>query len=187
MSPIRILISPATDQSSIVQLEIGEILRIGRSQMEPAPGEKIARLTFPEVSGKHAEIHCRQNGVVLIDLNSTNGTRINREYCSPGVEYVLHHLDEIQIAGYPLRIDAPELQRGEVVDLANNTETNQFQRQLGLKAMPVIELADFDENYVTVGSTENEVEGVDPGLGVETVYVEPLFLDEPDSSSSESK
>lgn len=186
MSPIRILISPAPDQSSIVQLEVGEILRIGRSQMEPAPGLKVARLAFPEVSGKHAEIHCRADCLVLVDLGSTNGTRINREYCTNHVEYYLYHLDEIQIAGYPVRVDAPHLQRGEVLDLANNAETNQFALQLGLKAMPVVELADFDENYVYVG-TEGEAEAVDPGLGIETVYVEPLFLDEPDSSSSESK
>lgn len=183
MSPIRILISPAPDQSSIVQLEVGEILRIGRSQMEPTPGVKVARLAYPEVSGKHAEIHCREDCVVLVDLGSTNGTRINREYCTNHVEYCLYHLDEIQIAGYPIRIDAPQLQRGETLDLVNNDETNQFQLQLGLKAMPVIELADFDENYVSVGSSEE----VDPGLGLETVYVEPLFLDEPEGSSSESK
>lgn len=178
MAPILILILPSTaDQSSIVQLEVGETLRIGRSQVEPSPGFKVARMAFPEVSGKHAEIHCRESELVIVDLGSTNGTTVNGKPCASGVEYFLRHGDQVRIAGYYLiAIDAPDYpNKAEQVEFSDSSDEDQFARQLKMKAMPVVELADFDENYVSVG---DEASG-DDSLGVETVVVEPFVVESP--------
>lgn len=48
------------------------------------------------VSRQHAVIRLTTQGVVLIDLDSTNGTYLNNFRISPGQSYLLNHGDEIQ-------------------------------------------------------------------------------------------
>ncbi len=50
------------------------------------------------VSRLHAEIRKTESGVALVDLNSTNGTKVNGEYLVPGEEYGLFNNDRISIA-----------------------------------------------------------------------------------------
>ncbi len=50
------------------------------------------------VSRLHAEFRKTEGGVALVDLNSTNGTKVNGEYLVPGEEYGLFNNDRISIA-----------------------------------------------------------------------------------------
>ncbi len=61
----------------------------GHTNYTPAKG-KISRL--------HAEIKKGKEGMVLCDLNSTNGTKLNGENLIPGEEYSLYTNDRISFA-----------------------------------------------------------------------------------------
>ena len=80
------------------RIEIGEQpLSIGRM-----PECDIA-LSDPNVSRRHAEIRRQGNGFVVVDLNSTNGTRVN----GAGVqERLLNDGDEITVGASRLRFEA---------------------------------------------------------------------------------
>ena len=55
-----IKVNPDSSDAYSVELEEGETLQIGR---KPAPGGlKKLILPYPEVSGQHAEIRCREEG-----------------------------------------------------------------------------------------------------------------------------
>jgi pSer/pThr/pTyr-binding forkhead associated (FHA) protein len=51
----------------------------------------------PYVSGRHAEIHCGDDGCALIDAGSTNGTFLRSERLSPGERHELVSGDEIRL------------------------------------------------------------------------------------------
>ena len=51
-------------------------------------------LTDPNVSRQHAEIRKQDNGFMLLDLGSTNGTRVNRRDVK---QVVLQHGDRIEL------------------------------------------------------------------------------------------
>lgn len=55
------------------------------------------------VSSRHAEIRRKPNDCVLVDVGSTNGTRINDQRVVPGKEYPLHEGDQIRIGDFILR------------------------------------------------------------------------------------
>ncbi|MDZ4859584.1 MAG: adenylate/guanylate cyclase domain-containing protein [Candidatus Hydrogenedentes bacterium] len=68
-------------------------------------------LVVDEVSRHHAKVLRRGDQVVLMDLNSTNGSYVNRQRI---VERVLAHMDEIWLGSkcrIVFRTDGPELQR----------------------------------------------------------------------------
>lgn len=50
------------------------------------------------VSAYHAQILQQQQGFVLVDLSSKNGTRLNDKPIAPQKEYILHDNDVIQLA-----------------------------------------------------------------------------------------
>jgi hypothetical protein len=56
------------------------------------------------VSRKHAVIKPTSKGIVLTDLDSTNGTLLNGMPVVSGKPYLLEHGDEIQIAGVYLTL-----------------------------------------------------------------------------------
>ena len=64
------------------------VVRIGRSMTN----DYIVKQKT--VSGKHATIERRENGYVLIDLNSTNKTKVNGKELKPNVPYLLEDDDE---------------------------------------------------------------------------------------------
>ncbi len=80
------------------RVEIGEQpLTIGRM-----PECDIA-LSDPNVSRRHAEVRRQGNGFVLVDLNSTNGTRVNGATVK---ERPLNDGDEITVGATKLRFEA---------------------------------------------------------------------------------
>lgn len=56
------------------------------------------------VSRKHALILIKENRLMLKDLNSTNGTRLNNALCNPGQEYPLQHGDELMLGRMRLQM-----------------------------------------------------------------------------------
>lgn len=56
------------------------------------------------VSRKHAMIFMRDGKLMLKDLNSTNGTRLNETVCSPQNEYRLRHGDELSLGRLRLQV-----------------------------------------------------------------------------------
>lgn len=56
------------------------------------------------VSRKHALILIKDNRLMLRDLNSTNGTRLNNALCNPGQEYPLQHGDELMLGRLRLQL-----------------------------------------------------------------------------------
>ncbi len=100
-----IKVNPDSTDAYSVELNEGEILQIGR---KPAPGGvKKLILPYPEVSGQHAEIRCKEEGWTIVDSGSTNGTSINGSRCTPGREYALRNGDKVKIAQYEISVFPP--------------------------------------------------------------------------------
>ena len=56
------------------------------------------------VSRSHALVQLAKNGIVVIDLNSTNGTLLNRNKMTPEVPYPLKNGDELHLGHLLIRI-----------------------------------------------------------------------------------
>ena len=56
------------------------------------------------VSRRHALLEIQQNRLVIIDLNSVNGTSVNRVRLQPNVPYQLMHGDILELGDLQLRI-----------------------------------------------------------------------------------
>lgn len=80
------------------RLQLGEqVVTIGRKP------ESTLQLGDPNVSRNHAEIRPHGNGWVLVDLNSTNGSRVNGNRVS---SHELREGDEIAFGNTVLRFEA---------------------------------------------------------------------------------
>jgi pSer/pThr/pTyr-binding forkhead associated (FHA) protein len=74
------------------------------------------------LSRVHALIRpANDNKLVLIDLNSTNGTRLNRRPCVPFKTYVIYSGDEIQLADVVMTIQILQSRVGTSEDGELNT------------------------------------------------------------------
>ncbi len=94
--------------TSILQTHVSDNMLLGRLDNE--------RKIFPEVdfspynagqlgvSRKHAMITVRGHQLMLKDLGSTNGTRLNDSVLEPNREYRLHHGDQLMLGGLHLQI-----------------------------------------------------------------------------------
>lgn len=73
-------------------------LRVGRASSELVPEVDLTDDDGAEkgVSRLHAKIQAVQTGIVLIDLDSTNGTLLNNYRLPPQEPYPLHSGDEIR-------------------------------------------------------------------------------------------
>lgn len=78
----------------------GDHVVIGRSRAADL------RLPHPEVSGAHARILCRQGALLIEDLGSINGTRVDDQLLTPGRLTPLAPASVVEIAGYLLRVTA---------------------------------------------------------------------------------
>ncbi len=80
------------------KLMVQDELRIGRASSELVPEVDLTEDDGAEkgVSRLHAKIQSVQAGLVLIDLNSTNGTLLNNHLLPPQQPYPLNSGDEIR-------------------------------------------------------------------------------------------
>ncbi|HFQ93536.1 MAG TPA: FHA domain-containing protein, partial [Anaerolineae bacterium] len=81
-----------------LQLDMTDEIRIGRSTLDTALELDLTEDHAAElgVSRIHAVIKTTDNGLVLIDLDSTNGTYLNTYLIPPQQPYPLHSGDEIR-------------------------------------------------------------------------------------------
>jgi class 3 adenylate cyclase len=100
-----LVIHPGTPDQFRVEFEEGKVLEIGRKANPANPCRVV--LSAPEVSGNHAEIRQAPEGWTIRDLGSTNGTRLNGDWITPGQEYLLKNGDVIKIAQIDLQVNLP--------------------------------------------------------------------------------
>ena len=99
----------AVDEATAALVEDrGEAL-IGRPDATRGIHPEIDLRMDDAVSRRHAKIFVKNGVYVLTDLNSTNGTRYNREWVQPEKEFVLKAGDEIEVGELTLIrvIEAP--------------------------------------------------------------------------------
>lgn len=91
-----------------ITLEMQNEIRIGRADPE---SEINLELDLTDVDGEelgvsrlHAIVHTTAKGVMLVDLDSTNGTLLNREQLEPHRPYRLQNGDTIQFGRLQVQI-----------------------------------------------------------------------------------
>jgi len=62
----------------------------------------------PTVSTNHCTVYMRNGMFIVVDNNSTNGTRINGTPIEPGVEMELNNTDVLQVGGIELLFDSDD-------------------------------------------------------------------------------
>jgi len=96
---------PGLPEAYSLELAVSQILQIGR---KPGGSEKTLALPSADVSATHAEIRRLDDGWMLIDLESTNGTRLNGKVLVPFRRYKLRSRDRISIASCLLLVEIPD-------------------------------------------------------------------------------
>jgi|LakMenEpi03Aug12_release.lakeMendotaPanAssembly.Ray.scaffolds.fasta_scaffold485067_2 predicted component of type VI protein secretion system len=86
-------------QSRTVRLQIDGSTMIGRA------AECQIRFALPEVSRRHCLLTWNDNQMLVRDLGSSNGTRLNGKPLRPGVDHVLEHGVTIELGSLVCRID----------------------------------------------------------------------------------
>jgi pSer/pThr/pTyr-binding forkhead associated (FHA) protein len=89
-----------------LQLQLNDEIRIGRADEETTPELDLGQDDGAEkgVSRLHACIRSVKKGIVLIDLDSTNGTMLNTFRLPPQRPYPLKNGDEIRFGDLLLHI-----------------------------------------------------------------------------------
>lgn len=106
-APLKLVIT--TGRRTVEQSIQGEAL-IGRPDATRGIHPEIDLRLDDAVSRRHAKIYVKNGQYVLTDLNSTNGTRHNRQWLQPEVEVPLKAGDEIEVGELTLIrvLEAPE-------------------------------------------------------------------------------
>jgi pSer/pThr/pTyr-binding forkhead associated (FHA) protein len=89
-----------------LQLELHDVINVGRADTESTPELDLSQDDGAEkgVSRLHARIKSVKKGIVLIDLESTNGTTLNTYRLPPNQPYPLKNGDEIRFGDLLLHI-----------------------------------------------------------------------------------
>lgn len=98
VATLRVVAGPGRDMLNFWTLGPGEALVIGRDETQAS-----VVLSDSTVSKRHAEILVGEHGVVVSDLQSTNGTSINGDRCM-GPRALLPG-DDLEIGGVLLRLE----------------------------------------------------------------------------------
>ncbi|MFC2000304.1 winged helix-turn-helix domain-containing protein [Chloroflexota bacterium] len=90
---VMLLVEEGDDKGKVFYIEHGVML-IGRGQA----AENRLALDSPFISRSHAEIRATEEGYILQDMGSSNGTNLNGNTIEPGIEYSLKNNDLISLA-----------------------------------------------------------------------------------------
>lgn len=115
----------APDQTIPVQVRIDDKALIGRSDPDSTSHPEVDLAPYGAsdqgISRRHAEIRAGRDYLVVIDLNSTNGTRINGEKLVPNEPYRLSHGDSLSVGAmtFEVQIEIMPVHEGVKVVKAN--------------------------------------------------------------------
>lgn len=91
-----------------LQSQVKDMMVMGRSDAATGFMPEVDLTTCDAfgkgVSRKHAMIFMREGKLMVKDMQSTNGTRLNEMVCSPQNEYRLRHGDEISLGRLRLQV-----------------------------------------------------------------------------------
>jgi CheY-like chemotaxis protein len=94
--------------ASTIQARVGDTMVLGRSDSTGGYTPEVDLSKFDAfskgVSRKHAVITIKDQKLMIRDLNSTNGTRLNNVLCKPGEEYRLRHGNELMLGTLRLQV-----------------------------------------------------------------------------------
>ncbi|MBI1259516.1 MAG: response regulator [Chloroflexi bacterium] len=94
--------------ASTLQVRVGDAMMIGRGDTASGYAPEVDLTAFDAfakgVSRKHAMITIKDQRLMVRDLNSTNGTRLNNVVCKPGEEYRLRHGNELMLGTLRLQV-----------------------------------------------------------------------------------
>jgi CheY-like chemotaxis protein len=94
--------------SSILQAQVRETMLLGRTDVERDILPEIDLTPYNAgplgVSRRHAMIVVKDNHLMLKDMGSTNGTRLNDSILEPLKEYRLHHGDQLMLGQLHLQL-----------------------------------------------------------------------------------
>lgn len=94
--------------ASTLNARVTETMTIGRSDAQTGVKPEVDLTPFDAfakgVSRKHAIITVKDQRLMIQDLHSTNGTRLNNVLCKPGEEYRLRHGNEIMLGTLRLQV-----------------------------------------------------------------------------------
>ncbi|GAB4463463.1 MAG: zinc ribbon domain-containing protein [Anaerolineae bacterium] len=106
------------DDATPIIVEPGTQMVVGRSDaysgVKPDLDLAAYRAVERGVSRYHAAIHRVEQALMLEDLNSSNGTRVNGRRVPPGQPWVLHDGDELRLGNLTMHLyftAVPRLQR----------------------------------------------------------------------------
>ena len=120
--------------TSTLQVRIGDSMVVGRGDSTSGfvPEVDLSSLEALEkgVSRKHALLTIRDQRVMITDLSSTNGTRINKIECTPGVAYRLRHGSELTVGKLRLQVSF-----AVVPTLTDTQRTSPLQKK---NALPIL-------------------------------------------------
>ena len=115
--------------ASTIHARVGDAMVIGRSDTSGGFAPEVDLTSFAAfskgVSRKHALITVKDQRLMIRDLNSTNGTRLNNVLCKPGEEYRLRHGNDITLGTLRLQVSfsvvpaISDTQRMPALDQAN--------------------------------------------------------------------
>ena len=94
--------------ASTVQAQLQETMTLGRKDTSSGYEPEVDLMPFDAfgkgVSRQHTTIYPVDGRLMVKDLNSTNGTRLNNIACVPGMDYRLRHGDELALGRLRLQV-----------------------------------------------------------------------------------
>ncbi len=145
-----------------IDLRANSQMLIGRSDADTShkPGVDLAPYGAIEkgVSRRHAELRAGETYLVVIDLNSTNGTRLNGHELQPLEPYRLNHGDrleiglisfDVQIALTPVHEGVKRVRSGTGILMQHDDEEKPRQRRLILIVEDDVDTAKTFANMVS--------------------------------------
>ena len=94
--------------ASTIKVRVADTMVIGRSDAASGFTPDVDLTAFDAlgkgVSRKHAQITIKEQRLMVSDLHSTNGTRLNNALCAPGEEYRLRHGNELMLGTLRLQV-----------------------------------------------------------------------------------
>ncbi len=131
--------------ASTIQARVRDTMIIGRRSDSTKGSATVPDIDLSEhnaftqgVSRSHAMLVVRGQKLMLKDLGSTNGTRLNATICEPGKEYRLRHGDELMLGQMRLQVSfavvPDEASMNTPVPLPNRKTSSKPAPPEGLKA-----------------------------------------------------